>query len=261
MTHGSHPFVKVLPTLRSWLAEAPFSLTMSSGFFGFFAHTGVLEVLEAEGLLPRRLSGSSAGALVTGAFAAGLAPALLAEELLRIERRDFWDPTPGAGLLAGRLFRAKLESLLPVQTFEACRTELALSVFDLRTRSTRVLDRGALAPAIHASCAVPVMFHPVRHAGSWLVDGGVADRPGLLGMPEGERVLFHHLSSRSPWRRKKGAWAHLPERANLTTLVLEDLPRSGPFALENGRRAYELAKRATRRALDRPHAAVVREHV
>lgn len=265
MTHGSHPFVKVLPTLREWLSDQPFSLAMSSGFFGFFAHTGVVEVLEAENLLPRRLSGSSAGALVAGAFAAGLAPARLADALLRLERKDFWDPTPGPGLLAGRLFREKLESLLPVATFEACRTELSLSVFDLRTRTTRVLDRGPLAPAIHASCAVPFMFHPVRHAGSWLVDGGVADRPGLLGMRHDERVLFHHLASRSPWRRKNGAWERIPARDGLVTLVLDGLPRSGPFALENGRRAYELAKQATRRALDRPHrsgdAAVVREPV
>lgn len=261
MTHGSHPLVKVLPTLRDWLSERPFSLAMSSGFFGFFAHTGVVQVLEEEGLLPRRLSGSSAGALVAGAFAAGLAPARLAEELLRLERRDFWDPAPGAGLLAGQLFRRKLESLLPVTTFEACRAGLSLSVFDLRTRSTRVLERGLLAPAIHASCAVPFMFHPVRHEGSWLVDGGVADRPGLLGMPLGERVLFHHLASRSPWRRKNGAWERIPSRDGLSTLVLDGLPRSGPFALENGRRAYELAKHATRRALDRPHRALVREHV
>lgn len=261
MTHGSHPPVKVLPTLREWLSEQPFSLAMSSGFFGFFAHTGVVEVLEAEGLLPRRLAGSSAGALVTGAFAAGLAPARLAEELLRLERKDFWDPAPGVGLLAGRLFRAKLESLLPVTTFEACRAPLSLSVFDLRTRATRVLDRGLLAPAIHASCAVPFMFHPVRHAGSWLVDGGVADRPGLASLPSDARVLFHHLASRSPWRRKNGAWERIPARAGLTTFVLEGLPRSGPFALENGRRAYELAKQGTRRALDRPHRALVREPV
>ncbi len=26
------------PTLREWLAEEPFALTLSAGFFGFFAH-------------------------------------------------------------------------------------------------------------------------------------------------------------------------------------------------------------------------------
>ena len=53
-------------TLRTWLTEAPFTLGMSSGFFGFFAHAGVLAALEEQGLTPRAVAGSSAGALVTG---------------------------------------------------------------------------------------------------------------------------------------------------------------------------------------------------
>ncbi|MBT9557805.1 MAG: patatin, partial [Myxococcales bacterium] len=48
------------PTLQEWLAEAPFGLTLSAGFFGFFAHTGFAMALEDAGLEPDRLSGSSA---------------------------------------------------------------------------------------------------------------------------------------------------------------------------------------------------------
>ena len=60
--------------LGDWLEEAPFSLAMSSGFFGFFAHAGVLAALDESALIPKQLSGSSAGALVSVAYAAGLAP-------------------------------------------------------------------------------------------------------------------------------------------------------------------------------------------
>jgi NTE family protein len=240
-------------TLREWLRAEPFSLAMSSGFFGFFAHCGMLTVLEDEGLVPHRLSGSSAGALVAGAWASGLDAPMLAHELLRLERHDFWDPRPGLGLLSGNLFRSKLESLLPRGHFHECRAPLAVSVFDLRRRTTRVLTSGALPVALHASCAVPFMFHPVRYEDTLLVDGGVLDRPGLAGMPHGERVLFHHLASKSPWRTS----LELPSRANMTTLVIEGLPRSGPFKIENGRRAYAAAREATKRALDRPHAPTV----
>jgi len=240
-------------TLREWLRSEPFSLAMSSGFFGFFAHSGMMTALEDEGLLPRRLSGSSAGALVAGSWAAGLDAPDLARELLSLSRADFWDPTPGLGLLAGRLFRAKLESLLPHREFDACRAPLAVSVFDMKTRRTRVLTNGALAPALHASCAVPFMFHPVRHLGTLLLDGGVLDRPGLEGMPHGERVLFHHLASKSPWRTS----LPIPRRTGMTTLVIEGLPRAGPFALANGERAFEAARRETLVALERPHAEIV----
>ena len=95
-------------TLREWLEEGPFGLVMSSGFFSFFAHTGFMTVLEDEGLLPRRISGSSAGALVGAAWAARVDAPRLADELLRLERRHFWDPGLGAGLLRGRLFKEKL---------------------------------------------------------------------------------------------------------------------------------------------------------
>jgi NTE family protein len=99
------------------------------------------------------------------------------------------------------------------------------------------------------------MFHPVRHAGGVLIDGGVADRPGLTGLADAERVLFHHLASRSPWRRKDSEALRIPRRAGLVTLVVEELPRVGPFRLPEGARAFEAARRATAAALDRPVVA------
>jgi NTE family protein len=239
------------PTLRAWLGERPFALGLSSGFFGFFAHTGVMTVLEDEGLLPMRVSGSSAGALVAGLWAAGVPAARLRDELFTLRREHFWDPSPGLGLLRGRLFRERLLALLPVQTFGACRVPLAISVYDVLSRRTRVVDVGDLAPAIQASCAVPLLFHPIWVGGRPLLDGGIADRSGLSGMPAGERVLYHHLASRSPWRRSGSASLAVPERADLTALVIERLPRVGPFQLEEGPRAFEAARAAAREALGR----------
>lgn len=235
-------------SLRDYLREAPFALAMSSGFFSFFAHTGFMTVLEDEGLVPRRISGSSAGALVGAAWAGGLDAPRLADELLRLERRDFWDPGIGPGLLRGRRFRDLLERLLPTTRFDGCRVPAAVSVFDVFARETRVLCDGHLGEAIRASCAVPLLFHPVWIGGRAYLDGGIFDRPGLLGMPAGEqRVLFHHIASKSPWRVNQ----QLPSRPGMVTVVLEGLPRSGPFRLDEGRRAFRAAREAMRRALDR----------
>ncbi len=229
---------------------------MSSGFFSFFAHTGFLSVLETEGLLPTRLSGSSAGALVGGLFASGLSTAVLEDELLRLRREDFWDVSFGPGLLRGERFQSRIAQLLPNDTFEACRIPVSVSVFHLRSRKTHVIDKGALAPALCASCAVPGLFHPIRIGGTRYWDGGVLDRPGLLGMKEheanGGRVLFHHIESRSPWRAKDSEAMTIPRRENVVTLVLSDLPRSGPFSLDAGRAALRVAREKTRRALESP---------
>jgi len=238
-------------TLRDWLAEAPFTLALSSGFFGFFAHAGVVSVLEEEGLLPARVCGSSAGALVGGLWGAGVPAARIREELLALRRAHFWDPWPGRGLLRGRKFRARVEALLPVQTFAECRWPVAVSAYELATKRTVVLREGALAPAIHASCAVPILFQPVRIDGRLYSDGGVLDRHGLAGIAPGERVLYHHLTSRSPWRRKGDPALKVPLREGLRAVAIDGLPRSGPFRLHRGPEAMARAAEAMRRALAR----------
>ncbi len=231
------------------LSEAPFGLAMSSGFFGFFAHTGMLTALLEAGLSPVRVTGSSAGALVGGLWAAGLDPAQARIALEGLTRGAFWDPSPGLGLLRGKKFRAMLETLLPAPAFRQTRVPFAASVYDPLARRTVVIEEGDLAPAIHASCAVPFMFHPVRIGARLYVDGGVADRPGLAGMPAG-RVLYHHLASRSPWRN--AASMGIPRRPGLVALAIHALPRPHPFDLTAGRRAMDLGYQRTREALTRP---------
>jgi NTE family protein len=235
--------------LGDWLAAQPFTLAMSSGFFSFFAHTGMLDTLTRRGLRPQLVAGSSAGALVGAAWASGLEMPALAERLTALERGDFWDPARGAGLLAGQKFDRILREMMPVVTAEHCRVPVKISVFEIATRRTRVISDGELPLAIRASCAVPGLFHPVRIAGRAYWDGGILDRPGLAGIAPGERVLFHHIASRSPWRR---GVLEVPRRANMVTLVLDRLPRSGPFKLAAGKHALELARAATERALEQP---------
>ena len=239
-------------TLGEELSRAPFALTMSSGFFAFYAHTGFVTALEEAGVLPVRVSGSSAGALVGAAWAAGVDGPVLARELEGLERRDFWDPHLGPGLLRGALFRERMRRILPVNDFAQTRIPAAVSVFDVRARATRVVDDGEIATAICASCAVPFLFRPVNIAGRSYLDGGILDRPGLAGMPAGERVLYHHIASRSPWRASRWQGKEpLPARAGMLTFLLDVLPRSGPFKLGEGRKACRVAREATKRALDR----------
>lgn len=239
---------KAQQTFGEWLAEGPFALTMSSGFFSFFAHTGFMTALEDAGLLPSRISGSSAGALVGASWAAGIDAPRLADVLEKLDRSAFWDPSFGPGLLRGRLFRESVDALVAGRALEDGRVPASVSVFDVYRRRTHVLERGGVAPAICASCAVPLLFHPVRIGARPYLDGGILDRPGLAGMPTAEpRVLYHHIASRSPWR----ATLAIPQRPGMLTFALDGLPRSGPFRLDEGRRAYREARAATKRALDR----------
>ena len=230
-------------TLRDWLAEEPFSLALSAGFFGFFAHAGFVAALEEAELRPARTFGSSAGALVAGLWSSGRSARDLRERFFALKREDFWDPAPGAGLLRGGLFRGILEAELGARTFDACRIPFAASAFDVRGATTRVLSAGDLAPAIQASCSFPGLFHPVWIDGRPYLDGGIADRSGLRGVPAGARVLYHHLESTTPGKRWLGRLMPRPQRPAMATVHVAGLPSLGPFRLERGRDAFEHSRR------------------
>jgi NTE family protein len=206
-------------------------------------------LLEAD-LVPTRVSGSSAGALIAGLWAAGLDPSQLAQELRKLTRKAFWDPAPGLGMLRGRLFRELLHSLLPVKTFADTRVPLAISVYEPLRHRTLALTEGELAPAIQASCAVPLMFHPVRIGERYLLDGGVLDRWGMYGMPTG-RVLYHHLTA-TKWRSKNSPSMRLPRGEGVYSLAIHGMPRPSPVRLDLGLKALDLAYERTRFALEQP---------
>jgi len=238
------------PSLRSWLKQKPFMLGLSSGFFGFFAHAGFISVLEQEGLRPSMVAGSSAGALVGALWASGVPASVIQSELTSLRRQDFWDPWPGLGLLKGKLLRQHLGRLLPIATFERCPTKLVLSAYDVLRNQASTLEAGPLAPAIHASCAVPFLFQPVWIGLRPFLDGGVKDRHGIMGIPPSGRLLYHHLSSRSPWRKKDSPALKPPKRKNTVTVIIQGLPRLGPFKLDKATSAFDIARDMTLRALD-----------
>jgi predicted acylesterase/phospholipase RssA len=174
-----------LQSLAGGLAGRRVGLALASGFFGFYHHVGVLRALVERGVRPVRVTGNSAGALVAALYAAGREPEGIRDELLAIRRRDFWDPhfpfgPDGFGLLAGHRFASRLSAVLPVHSFEACRVPVAVGAFDIDDGRVRHLGRGALIPAVLASCAVPYLFPPVRIDGRRLWDGGLGEKTPLV---------------------------------------------------------------------------------
>jgi NTE family protein len=241
---------------RDDLARQPFTLVLGAGFFGFFAHTGILHGLEDSGLLPRRVVGVSAGALAGGLWCAGLSASEIAAELVALRRADFWDPAlPLGGLLRGRKFAAKLAALLArtgVRRVEDCRVPFCAVAHDVLGGRTLPMRTGPLDVAIRASCTVPLMFRPLLHEGRVLVDGGVSDRGGRTAIAGDERVLVHWLPSRR--RLRLGAPEAIPmlARDRGHVLVTPDLPSVSPFRLQHGGTALARARAHLQRWLDEP---------
>lgn len=241
-------------TLNSWLEQGPFTLALSSGYFGFFAHTGFLKALVEAGYTPSAFAGSSSGAIVSGAAAAGLAPKDIETLVLGIRRADFWDPTPGLGLIRGRKLERLLETYVG-SSFQSLQSPLRVATFDLLKCQTRVFDRGPLARVIRASASIPIMFHPVSIDRSIYCDGGIRDKMGTSGLETSQRVLGHHLSDGQVFGREIGGslfgdsgkeWRH---SLNRKLIALKGLPRSGPNKLDRGADIIQAAYRQTRELL------------
>jgi len=236
--------------LKNWLRTQPFSLALSSGFFGHFAHLGLLSALEDHDLRPHKISGSSAGALVAGLFASGMSIQNSLELFLKIERKHFWDPALGLGFLKGQLFKDLLLKHLPITKLEHCRIPLSVSLHNIIKNKTEVLKEGNLATALVASCAVPLLFRPVRIGRNFFIDGGISDRAGVKAFKENETILHHHLRDLFD-PPSKTIFPDLNYK-NVASLHFLDLPQIHPFALERGYKAFLKAKISTKMALSLP---------
>lgn len=254
--------------LRAWLARGPFTLALSSSYFGFYAHAGLMQAFEEAGVRPAKLTGASAGALIGAAWASGMSSHEVRELLFQVKRADFWDPGLGAGLLRGGKFRRLIAGHF-VSRFEDTRIPFEVAVFDILRARTEYVGRGDLPSAVVASCAVPGLFHPVRREGRWLWDGGVFDKPGVnvtAARAGGERVLSVILEAGSrvaSWYERGvsggggGIGGASRERRgpgignDWRELRIGGLPGVGFDRLEIGPRAFEECHARVRRELDR----------
>jgi NTE family protein len=156
-------------------------LALSGGAARGIAHVGVLRALEENAIPIDAIAGASAGALIGGAYAAGLSIAQL-EAMARkfrwrhISRFSF----SRLGLQSNAPMEKFLRNSLPVTRFEELRIPFAALATDLQTGTAVVFrDQGDLTIAIRASNCLPAFYVPVRDSeGRLLVDGGlVANLP------------------------------------------------------------------------------------
>ncbi len=154
-------------------------LALGSGSARGLAHIGVLKVLEREGVPVGAIAGTSIGALIGGAFAAGVT----ADEMERIAVSvDFKHlvsladvARPTTALVNGRHVEEFIRDVVDNQTFADVRIPFCCIAVDVAAEREVVLRDGDLASAIRASVSTPVVFAPVEREGRLLVDGAVLD--------------------------------------------------------------------------------------
>jgi predicted acylesterase/phospholipase RssA len=202
-----------------------FALALSGGGARGFAHIGVLQALEEEGLIPDLIVGSSIGAIFGGFYAAGYTPDELRDFALskdwsqlfldRPQRRNLalaqkensgrhlialrfrgWSPEVPVAVSSGQqLYEALFEMESQAAShawndFDDLPVGFRALATDLNYGGLVVLRSGSLAEAMRASSSIPLVFDPYPYGIYRFVDGGVSENiPVETARDEGGEVV------------------------------------------------------------------------
>lgn len=149
-------------------------LALGGGGARGFAHLGVFDALHERGLKPDIISGTSAGALAGVFYADGYT----SKEILELFKGVKFGELATTSLPRNGFFKMKglagfLKKNLRAKSFEELKTPLRVLTSDIENGKSVLFDSGELIPPILASCAVPIVFEPVKIENKYLVDGGL----------------------------------------------------------------------------------------
>jgi NTE family protein len=190
--------------LRPFRRDKTVGLALGGGGARGLAHIAVIEALDEMGIRPAVIAGSSIGAVVGAAYAAGMNGKAMRHYALSVAHRRAETLSKLIAARAGsfaKMFSADFgnpwvvdaeklaAAFLPPEVpdhFAALQIPLTVIASDLYGRQPVAISSGSLKTAIAASMAVPGLIRPVVIDGRVLVDGGAVDP-----------LPFQHISKRA----------------------------------------------------------------
>lgn len=152
-------------------------LALGSGSARGWSHIGVIRALERAGITPDIVCGTSIGALVGAAYAAGeherLEPWVRGLKWQAVVRLLDWKM--GGGLIAGGKLTQFFRSQYADPGIEQLPKAFGCVATDLASGREVWLRSGSVIDAVRASIALPGVFTPAVRDGRLLVDGGLVN--------------------------------------------------------------------------------------
>ncbi len=270
------------PTLPPPVVETPqraprLGLALGGGAARGFAHVGVIQVLEANGIHPDVIAGTSAGSLVAALYASGKDAAELERAALSMDEATLTDwilPLVSRGLMRGEALARYVRQAVGGKLIEQMKLPLGILATDLGTGQGVLFRRGDAAQAVRASSAVPGVFNPVAIAGREYVDGGlVAPVPVRQAREMGaEVVLAVDISADPQDLPSNGLLSLLPkttaimgqsinrlELAGANVVVRPALAGVGSADFASRQRSIDAGRAAMQAALPRLKAELARQ--
>src|SRR6201986_131002 len=192
-------------------------LALGGGAARGFAHIGIVRTLIAHGIVPNVVVGTSIGAVVGGAYAAGHLDTLeqWARSLQRGKIFGFADiRLNGSGLIGGDKLAAQLEAAMGATLIEDLPIKFATVATEVRTGHEIWLTHGRMVDAMRASYALPGIFSPVMVGHRWLVDGALVNPvPVSTARAFGAEIVIAANLSSDVFAHYTTIYAHGPSEA------------------------------------------------
>ncbi len=168
------------------------ALVLGSGGPRGFAHIGALKALEAAGIHPDLIVGSSVGALVGVLYAAGIDAASLEKRAYDVNLLNFFEIGTLVGEEASGVPIEKwVDRQVGGRPIEALPTRFAAVATRAADGALVVFNHGDAGLAVRASIASPGQFDPVPIDGTEYLDGDVASPvPIRVARRLGARVVI-----------------------------------------------------------------------
>jgi NTE family protein len=149
-------------------------LALGGGAAKGFAHIGVIKMLEASGIHPDVVAGTSAGSVVGALYASGMDAFALQQTAFGLDEAKIRDVRLfSGGLVQGQALQDYVNQLLHKQPIEQLKMPFAAVATELESGTRTVFVRGNTGRAVRASSSIPGVFEPVEIHGKHYVDGGV----------------------------------------------------------------------------------------
>jgi NTE family protein len=171
---GEKPVPQPAPVPLAIPVPVKIGLALGGGAARGFAHIGVIKALEAQGIVPDIIVGTSAGAVVGALYASGLSGFDLQKVALDIDEAQISDwSLPDRGVFKGEALQNFVNRAVANRPLEKLPRSFAVVATDLKSGESALFRSGNTGMAVRASSAVPGVFQPVNINGRDYVDGGL----------------------------------------------------------------------------------------
>ena len=207
-------------------------LALGGGAARGFAHIGIVRTLVAHGIVPNVVVGTSIGAVIGGAYAAGHLDTL--EEWARsLQPRSVLGYLDirlnGSGLIGGDKLAAQLEAAIGPTLIEELPLKFATVATEVRTGHEIWLTHGRMVDAMRASYALPGIFSPVLVGDRWLVDGALVNPvPVSAARALGAEIVIAANLSSDVFAHSTTIYAHGPSAAVTVAVTPEAAVEHAP---------------------------------